>query len=108
MEKLLELVTGELLAKATIESVDPKEPVKVRSVPKPWKVLGTGNYAAVFYHPEAPDYAVKVYAPGRPGLTEEAEVYRRLGRHPAFSECYYNGPDFLILKRLRESPSMTL
>jgi hypothetical protein len=101
MEKLLEWITGELVAKATIESIDPKEPVKVRNVPKPWKVLGTGNYAAVFYHPEAPDYAVKVYAPGRPGLTEEAEVYRRLGRHPAFSECYYSGPDFLVLKRLR-------
>jgi hypothetical protein len=101
MEKLIERIKGELLAQATIESVDPLEPVKVRSVPKPWKVLGTGNYAAVFYHPEAPDYAVKVYAPGRPGLTEEAEVYRRLGRHPAFSECYYSGPDFLILKRLQ-------
>lgn len=101
MEKLIERIKGELLAQATIESVDPLEPVKVRSVPKPWRVLGTGNYAAVFYHPEAPDYAVKVYAPGRPGLAEEAEVYRRLGRHPAFSECYYSGPDFLILKRLQ-------
>ena len=101
MEKLLQRITGELLAKTTIESVNPKEPVKVRSVPKPWKILGAGNYAAVFYHPEAANYAVKVYAPGRPGLEEEAEVYRRLGQHPAFSECYYTGPNFLVLKRLR-------
>ncbi|WNS46967.1 serine/threonine-protein kinase [Paenibacillus sp. MMS20-IR301] len=101
MQELLEQITGELLAKVLIESVDPQEPVKVRAVPKPWKLLGTGNYAAVFYHPEAADYAVKVYAPGRPGLEEEAEVYRRLGRHPAFSECYYTGAGFLILKRLK-------
>ncbi|NQX45493.1 serine/threonine protein kinase [Paenibacillus tritici] len=100
MEKLLEQITGELLDKVIVESVDPQEPVQVRSVPKPWRLLGTGNYAAVFYHPGAAEYAVKVYAPGRPGLEEEAEVYRRLGPHPAFSECYYTGPGFLVLKRL--------
>jgi hypothetical protein len=43
---------------------------------------------------------VKIYAPGRPGFTEELEVYRRLGSHPAFSECLYAGEGFLILKRL--------
>ncbi|WP_410511920.1 serine/threonine protein kinase [Paenibacillus sp. BR2-3] len=101
MEKLQELVTGDLLRNLSIESVDPKEPVKVNRVPKPWVLLGAGNYAAVFFHPEYADCAVKVYAPGRPGQQEEAEVYRRLGHHSAYSECYYVGPDFLILKRLR-------
>ena len=43
---------------------------------------------------------IKVYAPGRPGLTEEVEVYRRLGIHPAFSQCLYAGENFLVLKRL--------
>lgn len=101
MEKLLERVTGELLTKVTILSIDPKDPVKVRSVPKPWKVLGAGNYAAVFYHPDYAEYAVKVYAPGRPGLEEEIEVYRRLGHHPSYAEFYYAGKNFLVLERLQ-------
>lgn len=48
MDKLLEQITGELLGQVSIESVNPLEPVKVSGVPKPWSVLGTGNYAAVF------------------------------------------------------------
>lgn len=93
-------VEKHLLPNLQIESVDPKDPVVVRKVPYPWQRLGAGNYAAVFYHPEFPDYVVKVYAPGRPGLLEEAEVYRRLGAHPAFSECFYQGSNCLVLKRL--------
>lgn len=100
MDKLLEQITGELLGQVNIESVNPLEPVKVSGVPKPWSVLGTGNYAAVFCRQGAEEFAVKIYAPGRPGIEEEAEVYCRLGQHPAFSECYYAGADFLVLKRL--------
>lgn len=100
MEKLLKQITDELLGQVIIESVNPLEPVVVRNVPKPWKILGTGNYAAVFCRQGAEAYAVKIYAPGRPGIGEEAEVYRSLGRHPAYSECYYAETDFLILKRL--------
>ncbi|SIQ95921.1 serine/threonine protein kinase [Paenibacillus macquariensis] len=98
--KLRELVTRELLEELSSESVRPDEPVKVWWLPKPWLLLGAGNYAAVFSHPDYEDYAVKIYAPGRPGLKEEAEVYKRLGDHPAYSICYYVGTDFLILKRL--------
>jgi hypothetical protein len=98
---LLELVTGELLGNSSIESIHPNEPVKVRQFPESWVFLGSGNYAAVFFHPDYVDYAVKVYAPGRPGLQEEAEVYRRLGNHYCYSVCYYEGPNFLILKRLK-------
>ncbi|MGH8001417.1 MAG: serine/threonine protein kinase, partial [Brasilonema sp.] len=47
-----------------------------------------------------PDLVVKIYAPGRPGFFEEVEVYRRLGFHPAFSECLYASDGFLVLKRL--------
>lgn len=105
MDKLLEQITGELLGQVSIESVNPLEPVKVSGVPKPWSVLGTGNYAAVFCRQGAEEFAVKIYAPGRPGIEEEAEVYRRLGHHQAFSECYYAGADFLVLKGWAESPS---
>ncbi|WP_151734949.1 serine/threonine protein kinase ['Paenibacillus yunnanensis' Narsing Rao et al. 2020] len=101
MEKLVERVQGELMPEVTIESVDPQNPVQVSGVPKPWKLLGNGNYAAVFCHPEYENYAVKIYAPGRPGLDNEQEVYRRLGSHPAYAGCCYAGSDFLILERLR-------
>lgn len=72
----------------------------MRYLPSPWELLGTGNYAAVVYHPEYPDIVVKIYAPGRPGFEEELEVYRRLGSHPAFSECFYAKEGLLVLKRL--------
>lgn len=101
MKELSALVSEELLPRLRVESTDPYDPVRVRAYPKPWQILGAGNYAAVLMHPDYPQYAVKVYAPGRPGLREETEVYRRLGRHPAFSECYAAGSCFLILKRLQ-------
>lgn len=63
-------------------------------------MLGKGNYAAVVDHPDYPNCVVKIYAPGRPGFEEEVEVYRRLGSHPAFSECLYAADGFLVLKRL--------
>jgi hypothetical protein len=72
----------------------------VRYLPSPWELLGTGNYAAVVYHPGYPDMVVKIYAPGRPGFEEELEVYLRLGSHPTFSECFYAQEGLLVLKRL--------
>ena len=87
-------------------SVDPHDPVVSHLVPIPWKLLGMGNYAAVMIHPDMNDFVVKVYAPGRPGIEEEVEVYRRLGSHPAYSECFYVGTHYLILRRLRDIPSM--
>jgi hypothetical protein len=74
--------------------------VVVHYVPAPWQTLGCGNYAAVFSHPDETEVVVKVYAPGRSGCVEEVEVYRRLGSHPAFSECFHAGENFLVLKRL--------
>jgi hypothetical protein len=100
MNRLIESVHKDLLPRFRIESVDPHEPIKVHHVPKPWQLLGAGNYAAVVYHPDYPEFVVKIYAPGRPGFLEEVEVYRRLGSHPAFSECLYANDGFLILKRL--------
>lgn len=100
MKQLVECIRHELLPRLHLESVDPREPVVVHHLPAPWQLLGTGNFAAVCAHPDHPEVAVKVYAPGRPGLQEEREVYRRLGPHPAFSECLYGGPTFLVLRRL--------
>jgi hypothetical protein len=100
MNRLIEIIHQELLPQVKIESVDPYSPVVVHQSPEPWKILGTGNYAAVFYHPDYGDLVIKIYAPGRTGLEDEVKVYHRLGYHPAFSECYYAEANFLILKRL--------
>ncbi|HEV2130862.1 MAG TPA: hypothetical protein VGR27_07160, partial [Longimicrobiaceae bacterium] len=95
------LVYQELLPALQVESVSPHDPVVVRQVPSPWRVLGRGNYAAVLCHPDFPERVVKVYAPGRPGFDAEREVYRRLGTHPAYSECLYAADGFLVLRRLQ-------
>lgn len=100
LNQLIESIRTELLPKLQLESIAPHDPVEVRHLPTPWRLLGTGNYAGVVYHPDHPNQVVKIYAPGRPGFEEEVEVYRRLGSHPAFSECLYAAENFLILKRL--------
>jgi hypothetical protein len=97
---LLQLIEQDLLSAIRIESLDPHHPVVVQQMPQTWQLLGAGNYAAVFCHPDYTDWVVKIYASGRPGLEAEAEVYRCLGSHPAFSECLHVGPNFLVLKRL--------
>lgn len=100
MSSLIETINQTLLPQLSIESRDPHDPIVVNYAPKPWQVLGTGNYAAVLAHPGYPDEVVKVYAPGRPGFEEEVEVYDRLGVHPAFSQCVYARDGLLVLKRL--------
>ena len=100
VNRLIEIIYQELLPNFQVKSVDPHNPVEVRSIPDPWQLLVAGNYAAVVYHFDYPDHVVKIYAPGRPGFSEEVEVYRRLGSHPAFSECIYAADGFLVLKRL--------
>ena len=100
IEALRALVERELLPALRLESVSADDPVRVRHAPAPWRVLGCGNYAAVLIHPEHPELVVKVYAPGRPGFEAEAEVYRRLGEHPAYSECLHAERGVLLLRRL--------
>jgi hypothetical protein len=94
------LVHEQLLPALHVESVKPNDPVVVHHAPAPWKVLGRGNYAAVLCHPDHPELVVKVYAPGRPGVDAEREVYRRLGEPRAYSACLYSEDGFLILRRL--------
>jgi hypothetical protein len=97
---LVAQVEAELLPAARLESLHPGEPVVAHQVPDGWDLVGTGNYAAVFAHPSCPAWVVKVYAPGRPGIEDEAEVYARLGEHPAYSRCAHVGAGYLVLLRL--------
>jgi hypothetical protein len=99
-DPFIQSIYNDLLRGLDIASLDPHHPIVVYHVPHPWQLLGAGNYAAVFHHPNDPDRVVKVYAPGRPGFEAEVEVYRRLGSHPAFSACFYADKNFLVLKRL--------
>jgi hypothetical protein len=101
LKAFVELIERGLLQGLQIESLDPREPVVVHDLNPPWEIIGTGNYAAVLLHPQFSKYVVKIYAPGREGLSKEAEVYRKLGRHPAYSECCYVGGCYLILKRIK-------
>ena len=100
IDGLTESAYRDLLPTLRIESVSPNDPVVVRYVPAPWRLVGSGNFAAVLCHPDYLDVVVKVYAPGRPGFEAEVEVYRCLGNHPAYSECLYAGDGFLVLRRL--------
>lgn len=102
MEYLLKRIYDELLPDVHVESVAPHDPVVVSALPQPWEVLGLGNYAAVVAHPAHPEYVVKLYAAGREGWEEEVEVYRRLGRHRAYSECRYadGRRRLLVMRRL--------
>lgn len=95
------LVQAELLPSLRVRSIRAHDPVVVDHAPAPWRVLGRGNYAAVLWHPDHSELVAKVYAPGRPGFDAEAEVYRRLGEHPAYSRCVSAANGVLILRRLR-------
>jgi hypothetical protein len=83
-----------------IESPNPFDPVCPVHIPYPWKLLGCGNYAAVFLHPDYPSYVVKIYGRDEHGLIQEKKVYERLGEHPAYSVCYFTEGRFLILKKV--------
>jgi hypothetical protein len=100
LPQLLERIESQLLPQLRIHCPDPHDPVRVLCLPTPWRTLGCGNYAAVLHHPQHPDQVVKVYGPGRPGLEQEAEVYRRIGTHRAFSQCLHADRGFLVLRRL--------
>jgi hypothetical protein len=101
LRQFVQCIDRELLPQLQLHSNSThNNPVVVDRVPSPWRKLGAGNYAAVFAHPDYPQQVVKIYAPGMAGFQEEIEVYRRLGTHPAYSECLYAGENFLVLKRL--------
>lgn len=88
------------LREVRIESQSPIDPVAVIHVPAPWEVVGTGNYAGVFAHPDYPDLVLKLYAPGRPGWEQEQKAYRMLGDTPWFPVCYQAAEGYLVIKRI--------
>lgn len=92
------------LQEVQLESMSPDDPVVVHYTPEPWELVGTGNYAGVFGHPDYPDAVVKVYAPGRPGIEQEIEVYEKLGETRYFPVMYQAGRNYLVIKRMRGIP----
>jgi hypothetical protein len=99
--RLRQVIEESLLPALRLASPNPHDPIEVRALPAPWELVGTGNYAAVLAHPDWPEWVVKVYGPGRPGLADEIKVYARLGEHPGFGRLIGQGEGYLVLKRLR-------
>src|SRR5690242_18330574 len=96
----LNLILEELLPHIQLFSQNPFDPIVVRNDADTWKIIGTGNYAAVFMHPLYPDRVVKVYGRNPEELNKEVDVYKRLGTHKAFSQLLCSGDNFLVLKML--------
>lgn len=101
MKDLIHKINSELLKEVELRSVNGSDPIVVKGIPEAWSLIGAGNYAAVFCHHDFPKHAVKIYADGRGGIEEEKLVYKELGKHESFSECYYYGSNYLVLKRLK-------
>lgn len=101
LEILIDYIDNELLPNMSIKSICPFDPIVVDYVPKPWILLGVGNYAAGLSHPDFPEYVVKIYAPGRPGIKEEIAAYNKIKSHQSYSQCFHSTENYLILKRLR-------
>ncbi|TYR80846.1 serine/threonine protein kinase [Priestia megaterium] len=100
VKELVELVEKVLLPQLTVRSESEYDPVAVKDIPENWKLIGKGNYAAVLMHTSYEDFVVKVYGRAVDGVNKEAKVYERLGLHPAYSQLFYKGNKYLILKKL--------
>lgn len=57
---LLRRIDGQFLPQLRLRSIDPHYPVKVLSLPQPWRQLGWGNDGAVLHHPDHQALAVNV------------------------------------------------
>ncbi|MFD2214424.1 serine/threonine protein kinase [Metabacillus endolithicus] len=93
-------IDEQLMKHIFVYSKDPFDPVIVNNIPNGWKLIGKGNFAAVFTHPSLDGKVVKVYAENREGITEEIMVYKKLGEHNAYSRLYEYGERYLVLKKL--------
>ncbi|WP_308640061.1 protein kinase family protein [Paenibacillus silvisoli] len=77
---------------------DNNKPVSVIGLSEELRCIGIGTDAAVFYHPNTPNYAYKVYSPQSIEKKEvEAGIYKRLEGSPYFPHCYGTGPNYLVL-----------
>lgn len=100
IKQLVSLVETSLLTQVKIQSESDYDPVEVTNKTKEWVLIGKGNYAGVFTHENYPEFVVKVYGRDVYGVKKEAQVYRKLGVHPAYSQLFHEGKTYLILKRL--------
>lgn len=96
----IHLIENELLKKVILENKKVHDPIVVKNIPSGWKCVGVGNYAAVFTHYTEPDLVVKINAVEVENLEKEADIYRRIGKHPAYSYLVHQGSNYLVLKRL--------
>ncbi|MGK7376876.1 serine/threonine protein kinase [Planococcus sp. 1R117A] len=99
-------VAADALSNITVTSNPDNEPVTIRGTSEDMRCIGVGTDAAVFQSLSAPGYAFKVYAETKMAKLEaEAEVYKRLGPSPYFSDCFGAGDRFLVLK-YEEGPTL--
>lgn len=109
IEYLKDLVANELINEIILASKKNK-PLKVNKVPNKWHLLGTGNYAAVFFHDEFPNYAVKVYShknntykSKKQGIKDEVSVYKKLNTLNVnyFAKLHFYSDNYIIIDRIR-------
>lgn len=99
-KEFIHLIENELLKKVVLESNHTHNPIVVKNTPPKWKCVGVGNYAAVFTHETEPNLVVKINVVDVENLKKEAEIYRRIKKHPAYSYLVYQGANYLVLKKL--------
>jgi serine/threonine protein kinase len=81
-----------------ISSADKNELVRIENVPEELFCAGRGTDAAVFVHSKYPEYAFKVYAPGREEkINNEEQAYRLLGINLYFPRFYGRGENFIVV-----------
>lgn len=89
----------DLVADVRVRSVNPRDPVHVKTHPESWRCIGVGNSAAVFQPKGYPDVAVKIYAPEFESVCEkEAGIYEQLGDNEYFPRYYGRGERFLAIE----------
>lgn len=102
IEAYIRLIEEELLPNVTLKAENLFDPIEVTNTSSTWKMIGKGNYAAVFYHEKKPDWVVKIYGRSQHELKKEIEVYKKIGgRHKAFSTLFAHGDNYLVLKRIK-------
>jgi hypothetical protein len=86
------------LQEVEVVGYDNNRPVSVIRFADELRCIGIGTDAAVFYYPDTPNYAYKVYSDKALEKKEaEAEIYERLKGSPYFPHFYGAGPNYLVL-----------
>ncbi|QYR19157.1 serine/threonine protein kinase [Paenibacillus sp. sptzw28] len=88
----------EALRDVEIVGYQNNKPVSVISFSEELRCIGIGTDAAVFYYPNTPNYAFKVYSDQSLEKKKiEAGIYESLNGSRYFPECYGSGPNYLVL-----------